>query len=102
MDPAAAAKLADQLITGEHIDEAVVLSTCNRTEMYASVSRFHGGLDDATDALADLAGLAVAELRRCARSTSTRAPSPTRSPSPPGWTRWWSGRTRSSARSRTR
>jgi len=30
--------------------EAVVLSTCNRTELYTSVSRFHGGLDDAVAA----------------------------------------------------
>ena len=44
-----------------------MLSTCNRTELYASVSRFHGALDDATNALADLAGLPVGELQgRCA------------------------------------
>ena len=46
------------------MDEAVVLSTCNRTEMYVSVSRFHGGLDDVTSALADLSGVEVAELRQ--------------------------------------
>ena len=61
LDAAAAVKLADQLLTSEHIDEAVVLATCNRTEIYASVSRFHGALDDATDALADLGGLSVAD-----------------------------------------
>ena len=54
MDRPAAAKLADQLVASEHIDEAVVLSTCNRTELYASVSRFHGGLDDVTAALGRL------------------------------------------------
>ncbi|WP_375425908.1 glutamyl-tRNA reductase [uncultured Friedmanniella sp.] len=63
MDAATAGKLAGQLVTSEHIDEAVVLSTCNRTELYASVSRFHGGLDDAVLALAELAGLSVEELR---------------------------------------
>jgi glutamyl-tRNA reductase len=63
----ATTKLADQLLSSEHIDEAVVLSTCNRTELYVSVSRFHGALDDATNALADLAGLPVGELHgRCA------------------------------------
>ena len=41
-----------------------MLSTCNRTEMYASVSRFHGGLDDVTAALAGLSGAGVAELRQ--------------------------------------
>ena len=63
MDPATAGKLADALVASDHIDEAVVLSTCNRTEVYASVSRFHGGLDDATTSLGDLAGISVAELR---------------------------------------
>jgi glutamyl-tRNA reductase len=63
LDASASAKLAEQLIGSEHIDEAVVLSTCNRTEMYASVSRFHGALDDATQALADIAGLRPGELR---------------------------------------
>ena len=57
LDAAASAKLADQLVASEHVDEAVVLSTCNRTELYASVTRFHGALDDATEALADFAGL---------------------------------------------
>jgi glutamyl-tRNA reductase len=63
MDAAATAQLAEQLVASDHVDEAVVLSTCNRTELYASVSRFHGGLDDAVTALAALAGLSVAELR---------------------------------------
>jgi len=63
MGAPAAAKLADSLTASEHIDEAVVLSTCNRTELYASVSRFHGGLDDMIAGLADLVGLGVADLR---------------------------------------
>ena len=63
LDASASAKLAEQLIGSEHIDEAVVLSTCNRTELYASVSRFHGALDDATQALAEIAGLRPGELR---------------------------------------
>ena len=46
MDAATATKLAQSLLSGDHVDEAVVLSTCNRTEMYVAVSRFHGGLDD--------------------------------------------------------
>lgn len=64
MDQATATKLAQTLLAGDHVDEAVVLSTCNRTEMYASVSRFHGGLDDVTHALATLSGVGVAELRQ--------------------------------------
>ncbi|SDR77542.1 glutamyl-tRNA reductase [Friedmanniella luteola] len=63
MGATATAQLAEQLVASDHVDEAVVLSTCNRTELYASVSRFHGGLDDAVAALAALAGLSVTELR---------------------------------------
>jgi glutamyl-tRNA reductase len=63
LDSPASAKLAQHLVESEHIDEALVLSTCNRTELYASVSRFHGALDDATQALADVAGLRPGELR---------------------------------------
>jgi len=48
----------------EHIDEAVILSTCNRTEIYTSVDRFHGAVDDITDALADFAGLTAPDLRQ--------------------------------------
>ncbi|HEU4908442.1 MAG TPA: glutamyl-tRNA reductase, partial [Propionibacteriaceae bacterium] len=63
LDSPASAKLAQHLVDSEHIDEALVLSTCNRTELYASVSRFHGALDDATQALADIAGMRPGELR---------------------------------------
>lgn len=62
MDAPAAAKLVEALIASEHIEEVVVLSTCNRTELYASVTRFHGGLDDLTTQLAESAGLDVADV----------------------------------------
>lgn len=63
MDAAGTTKLVDALMASEHIDEAVVLSTCNRTELYASVARFHGGLDDMTACLASLVGVDVVELQ---------------------------------------
>src|SRR4029450_10886069 len=63
LDSPASAKLAEQLVGSDHIDEAVVLSTCNRTEGYASVSRCPGALDDATQVLADVAGFRGSELR---------------------------------------
>lgn len=63
LDPAGATKVTDTLLASEHVDEAVVLSTCNRTEIYTSVSRFHGGVDDVTQILADVSGLDVEELR---------------------------------------
>ncbi len=63
MDAPTAAKLADAMLTSEHVDEAVVLSTCNRTELYADVSRFHGGVQDVTTTLSDFTGLGVAQLQ---------------------------------------
>ncbi|QDP98276.1 glutamyl-tRNA reductase [Microlunatus elymi] len=63
MDAEASGKLAGALVTSEHIDESVVLSTCNRTEIYAEVDRFHAGLDDITEQLAHSCGLPVETLR---------------------------------------
>jgi glutamyl-tRNA reductase len=63
MDSSAAAKLSDAIIASEHVDEVMVLSTCNRTEVYAAVSRFHGALDDVSVVLAEFAGLDLAELQ---------------------------------------
>ncbi len=37
----------------EHVTEAVLLSTCNRVELYASVSRFHPGLAELRGWLAE-------------------------------------------------
>lgn len=37
-----------------HITEVVVLSTCNRTEVYAYVEKFHGAYQDIRDALSEL------------------------------------------------
>jgi glutamyl-tRNA reductase len=37
-----------------YLDEAVLLSTCMRTEVYASVDRFHGALQDVRHFLAEL------------------------------------------------
>jgi glutamyl-tRNA reductase len=46
-----ARELLDQLIGCAHVDEAMLLSTCNRVELYAEVATFHGGLADITDTL---------------------------------------------------
>jgi glutamyl-tRNA reductase len=46
-------------LTGrEHLTEAVVLSTCNRTEVYAVAERFHGAYQDIRDFLCEHAFLA--------------------------------------------
>jgi glutamyl-tRNA reductase len=63
LDSTGSIKLVDALLASEHIDEVIVLSTCNRTEIYAAVSRFHGALDDVSTTLADFAGVSVPEVQ---------------------------------------
>ena len=48
------------------VAESAVLATCNRTEVYATVDRFHAGMDEVTAILSDVTGvplLDLAELR---------------------------------------
>ncbi len=47
---------------GDHVCEAVVLSTCNRTDVYAAVPAFHAGLARIGELLAHSAGLRPDEL----------------------------------------
>jgi glutamyl-tRNA reductase len=51
------AKALHDLCTREHISEAMVLSTCNRTEVYATAERFHGAYSDIRGFLADFSFL---------------------------------------------
>ena len=55
-------KLLADLLAAEHVDEAFVLSTCNRLEVYADVTKFHGGVQDVTERIALRAGVALDEL----------------------------------------
>lgn len=55
--PAAVPELLTDLVGREHVAEAVVLSTCNRVEVYTRVTAFHGGVADVSAALAERAGL---------------------------------------------
>jgi glutamyl-tRNA reductase len=47
-----AVKVLHQLLERENVAEALLLSTCNRVEVYAVVAAFHDGLADITDVLA--------------------------------------------------
>lgn len=51
-----------RLLAQAYVGEAVVLSTCNRVEVYAAVSGFHGGLADVCAVLAEHSGVPAAEL----------------------------------------
>jgi glutamyl-tRNA reductase len=55
--PAALAKALHALSEREHLAEVVLLSTCNRTEVYARTTRFHDGVDDVRHFLAECSGL---------------------------------------------
>ena len=50
-------KALHDLALAEHLSEAVLLSTCNRTEVYAYAERFHGGYADIRELLARHSGL---------------------------------------------
>ncbi|MCU1396940.1 MAG: hemA [Acidimicrobiales bacterium] len=50
------------LTSRANIREAVVLSTCNRTEVYAVAEKFHGAYADIRDFFCELGGLAPDEL----------------------------------------
>ncbi|GDY29466.1 glutamyl-tRNA reductase [Gandjariella thermophila] len=55
-------KVLDELLACDNISEAMLLSTCNRVEVYAVVEAFHGGLGDVSDVLARHAGADVMDL----------------------------------------
>ena len=50
-------KALHDLAAAEHLSESVLLSTCNRIEVYAYAERFHGGYADIRELLARHSGL---------------------------------------------
>jgi len=55
-------KLLTELLEADHVDEALVVSTCNRLEVYADVTKFHGGVQEVTERISARTGVAVEEL----------------------------------------
>ena len=55
-------KLLQDVFGSENVAGALVLSTCNRIEVYAEVDRFHGGVAAICDLLARHSGLPLSEL----------------------------------------
>ena len=60
--PAQLTAVLAHLIKQPYVGEAVVVSTCNRVEVYAAVSGFHGGLSDICTVLAEHSGIGASEL----------------------------------------
>jgi glutamyl-tRNA reductase len=56
------AKVLDELLGCANVAEAVLVSTCNRVEVYAVVEAFHAGLADTVGVLARHAGVDTATL----------------------------------------
>ncbi|WP_396925668.1 glutamyl-tRNA reductase [Mycolicibacterium sp.] len=59
-------KIIDQLLQSPLVTEAMVLSTCNRVEVYAVVDAFHGGLSAIGQVLADHSGMSMGDLTKYA------------------------------------
>ncbi|TCC53721.1 glutamyl-tRNA reductase [Kribbella capetownensis] len=62
LDPDAATKLALAVKNTPAVAESAVIATCNRTEVYATVERFHAGMDEVTAILSDVTGVPLLDL----------------------------------------
>lgn len=60
------AKFIDRILQSPLVTEAMVLSTCNRVEVYAVVDAFHGGLSAIGQVLADHSGMSMSDLTKYA------------------------------------
>ncbi|MEO6472793.1 MAG: glutamyl-tRNA reductase [Aeromicrobium sp.] len=64
LDTDAAVKLSHLVLENEFVSEAVVVSTCNRVEIYVEAERFHGSVDEVSALLAEHSGLDREEFVR--------------------------------------
>jgi glutamyl-tRNA reductase len=60
--PAQVPKALRDLAGREYLAEVALLSTCNRTEVYACCTKFHPGVADASEFLAEQAGMQATDL----------------------------------------
>jgi glutamyl-tRNA reductase len=59
-------KIVDRVLQSPLVTEAMVLSTCNRVEVYAVVDAFHGGLAVIGQVLSEHSGMSMADLTKYA------------------------------------
>ena len=57
LDVDAAVKLSHMVLETPFVTESVVVSTCNRVEIYVEAERFHGAVEEVSRLLAELSGL---------------------------------------------
>lgn len=55
---------ATALIKQPSLSEAMIISTCNRLEVYTVTNAFHSGVEDVMRVLGEVSGVDVADLRR--------------------------------------
>lgn len=60
------AKIIDEVLQSSLVTEAMVLSTCNRVEVYAVVDAFHGGLSVIGQVLSEHSGMGLNDLTKYA------------------------------------
>ncbi|MCG5432323.1 glutamyl-tRNA reductase [Mycobacterium sp. MYCO198283] len=65
-DEAEQSKIVDRLLQSAVVSEAMLLSTCNRVEVYAVVDAFHGGLSAIGQVLAEQSGMSMGDLTKYA------------------------------------
>lgn len=63
MDESVQTESASALIQQPSLSEAMIISTCNRLEVYAVTNAFHTGVNDVLRVLEKFSGVEVAELR---------------------------------------
>ena len=63
LDEASLAAVAGTAQASADISEHLVIATCNRTEIYAEVSAFHGAVADLTEALTSSTGITQEDLK---------------------------------------
>lgn len=63
MDDTVQTETATKLLKQPSLSEAMIISTCNRLEVYAVTNSFHSGVEDVLSVLAEVSGVEESELR---------------------------------------
>lgn len=63
MDDQVRTSAVSSIVAQPSITEAMIISTCNRLEVYAVASSFHPGVDEVVDILHDISGVDIETLR---------------------------------------
>ena len=64
MDDAVQNTACGELVSAQSLSEAMIISTCNRMEVYTVTNSFHTGVQDVVHVLAEVSGVPEEDLRR--------------------------------------